>query len=399
MTVDQIDDLLQQWQQKMDVATGNILQLLDNPTYKDLVKRNRDGKLQGVTKDAVEPALGALDEMWSVFPLLSDVLDKARKARADLPRLFNSDELQAIEDLLTGSSITITTQIPFAQRDLLTPAETTSSMTPDRVLDLMVTSYKKARDVVNAIEQAQPGLISKLADAVREAEQLVALAGSLGESASPELGQVQKKVDELKQLVSADPLGCSDGFEQEIVPLLAPVRASLAKVKTHRDQVDKDMSTAAGLLTELEASHAAAKAAAVERKLKVSIDEAITEPLDDTVIDGTPQSLKPWLARLQGLLPTNWRSVSVGVANWLMQARTRLAQSRKAVEENNKPLEERRELRGRLDALKVKAASLGLGEDAELAKVAGAAREALFSRPTPLAKARELVAEYGRRLK
>lgn len=404
MQIDELDKLLQAVKLKREAATNNILELQDNDTYKSLVAKSRKkGALTGVTEVRVAAALGALDEMWSVFPLLTAVLDRANDLRTKIPKLFPADEIQAIVDLLKGPSVKITVQTPFAQRDLYTPSESTTDMTPERVFELMVSAFKKARDLVTEVEKAQDEFIPKLADVVRETEELRKLATALGESGNAELTLVDQKVEELKKITSSDPLGVQTGFESAISPLLDPIRTHLQKVGGQRQTVEQDLATARTLLAQLEESHTKAKAAAAERELKVTVDqpETIAKPLSDSVIDGDAksQALKPWLTRLEATFATNWKAASVGVASWLMQARQRLEASEKAVTENTQPLDERRELRGRLESYKVMAARQGLGEDQALAAIAREAHALLFSRPTPLAKARELVRQYQQGLK
>jgi hypothetical protein len=65
---------------------------------------------------------------------------------------------------------------------------------------------------------------------------------------------------------------------------------------------------------------------------------------------------------------------------------------------NEALLRERRDLRGLLDALRAKAQACGRSEDAQLAALGQEAWQLLQGRPTPLARAQELVAEYEARL-
>ncbi len=402
MQIDELDKLLQEVQRKREVATQNILDLHDNDVYKSLVLKQRKKLLAGNTEQLVTAALGALDEMWSVFPLLTDVLDRAKDLRTKVPRFSNADEIDAIVKLLTGPSVKITVQTPFAERDLFTSAESTKEMTPTRVFELMVTAFTKARDMVTAIEKAQDEFLPKLAAVVRETDELRKLATSLGESGLAELAVVDQKVEELKKFTASDPLAVQAGFEQEVEPLLGPVRAKLKSVEGHRKAVDADFATAKNVIAQLEASHKKAKEAVAERELKVTVDnpETLAKPIDDSVIDGDANSmaLKPWLSRLENTLANNWKAASVGIANWLSQARQRLEASEKAVTDNTQPLDERRSLRGMLEAYQVKAASFGRGEDPELARISREARALLFSRPTPLTKARDLVRQYQQAL-
>jgi hypothetical protein len=61
-------------------------------------------------------------------------------------------------------------------------------------------------------------------------------------------------------------------------------------------------------------------------------------------------------------------------------------------------LDLRRELRGRLSALKAKALARGVAEDSKLVPLAQKAAELLHARPTPIEEAAWLVSQYEARL-
>jgi hypothetical protein len=72
--------------------------------------------------------------------------------------------------------------------------------------------------------------------------------------------------------------------------------------------------------------------------------------------------------------------------------------SEEARERNNAPLELRRELRGRLTALRAKAHARGAAEDSRLVDLAQRAMTALYAKPTPIDEASRLVQQYEARL-
>ncbi len=91
-------------------------------------------------------------------------------------------------------------------------------------------------------------------------------------------------------------------------------------------------------------------------------------------------------------------SVGVGLNNWITKAKEYIATEKETWEANKTPLDTRQELRGRLDALTAKALARGLVENATLSELAAQAKQLLYTRPTPLAKAAELVSLYEKRL-
>jgi hypothetical protein len=72
--------------------------------------------------------------------------------------------------------------------------------------------------------------------------------------------------------------------------------------------------------------------------------------------------------------------------------------ARAALAANRLPLDTRQELRGRLDALSAKALAKGKVEDAILADLAIRARQVLYTSPTALDLAMNLVESYEQRL-
>jgi hypothetical protein len=88
----------------------------------------------------------------------------------------------------------------------------------------------------------------------------------------------------------------------------------------------------------------------------------------------------------------------VGLTNWTNKLQVYTNSARSALTANRLPLDTRRELRGRLDALKAKALAKHKAEDPILAEVAAQARQVLYTSPTDLNLAIDLVQQYERRL-
>jgi len=171
------------------------------------------------------------------------------------------------------------------------------------------------------------------------------------------------------------------------------VRRRLAAIQAARTRLDTDLAAAAARLIALEEALAQAKTAYDERVLKVTVDNAdsLPGPCADSVID----ALKSWLGRLQKALQQGkWRAAQLGFGNWQAQLDARLAECQTVARENARLLNRRRELRGLLDSLKAKAVDTGLAEDQALADLYRRAYALLYSRPTPLATAEKLVADY-----
>lgn len=89
-----------------------------------------------------------------------------------------------------------------------------------------------------------------------------------------------------------------------------------------------------------------------------------------------------------------WREARAVLEQWTARARSLLEQARRIARVNSAPIETRNELRGLLDACQAKATRLGLIEDPRLAGVFEQAHDSLYTAPTDLVRASELVHRY-----
>jgi len=390
----EVEAAVARWNSDLQLATKNIIELMDDVYYKWLAGDggHAPATLQGLTERAVTPAIKALDELWQVLPALTTVLDEVNERHQHLPRFMAADELFEIQRLITGASVKITTKTTYAQRGLLTPDEVTRAATPERILHAMVEAYGQAKAVVVKVSDALRRLNDQLDQSAREVKELRALADALGEPV-PELRLVEAKLADLQTEIMSDPLSVADGFDVEILPTIAPVRRRLADMKAEHTRLHTDLASADALIVALEEALAQAKTAYDERVLKVTVDNAdsLPSPFADPVID----ALKSWLGRLkQTLQQGKWRAAQIGFGNWKAHLDARLAECQTVATENARLLNRRRELRGLLDSLKAKAVDTGLAEDQALAELHRRAYALLYSRPTPLATAEKLVSDY-----
>ena len=399
VTLEQIDLALAEWQGKLNLASTNLLELDDLFTYKRL--RWTAGKsLAGVTKDKVVPALAAMDQLWQSLALLTDTVNRAQALRKSASRLWASERSgREIEQILTGPSILMpAAPTPLAQRELLSTADSTLSLTPKQLLSTMMGAFDAAKSTILAVDAAWNRLEPLLADAEREATSLQALAEGLGEPPPPDLASGRQKIEGLRARVATDPLGVQTDFAAELSPPLARARAWLDDLARQRDRVRADQTRARGLLQDLTAVTQKWAAAYEECRQKVVAAQEAVPPPDTVQIT----DLGAWLATLDAALGQgHWKAARIGLDRWLLTAEADLAAARAALASNQAPLEKRAELRGCLASLRVKAqayAARGIALAPALGAVADQADRLLASRPTPLEEAARLVADYETRL-
>jgi len=399
VNLEQIDQLLADWKKKIDLVSQNLINLHGLPTYQRLtgVSGFPKTELTGVTQARVTPAMDAMSNLFQHFDLLVTTISKAVELRKQVPRFLGSEQkIREIEEILTGASIQLAfVQIPLAQRGLLSAATTANAIAPNELLAAMTNAFEVARDAVVAVDEAWLHLEPNLAAAEAEMISLQKLADSLGQGSSSELVAARAKLAALHNWIESDPLGVSADFDGEIKPLIVQVKATLEQLVKQQNKIREDFAAAVHLLKQLVELNRQAETAFAESQEKVVDHSTLQTPLAQEQID----ALSQWLTRLETKFAEGFLNpVRVGLENWTAKVKEYIAAQERAYTANRAPLETRQELRGRLDALKAKALARGLAEDAILTELAHNAKQLLYTRPTPLDQAAELVTQYEKRL-
>jgi hypothetical protein len=399
MTLPQIDAALADWDAKLQRASDNLVALMHLTAYQRLKGEGGWPRAQvaGDTAARVLPVLEDMHDLWTYYSLFQDVVQRAKELRGSLSLLLPArGTLAEIERLLGGRSIKLpVVTTPLEQRGLLTASEVTESVTPERLLAVMNELFEQTRDAVMAVDAAWDQLPEILVRHETELSALEVLAGSLGQNAPAELTEARKRLTAMRELSDTDPLAALARCD-ELTPILQTARSRLEEQVKECDRVRTALVAARNLLKKLEETQRLAREICAERELKVRVDDAVLPQLAD---NGLVEAQGPWLAKLEATVAEGkWRAARVGLTRWTTSAEQYLAQAAAAHRASASLLHERRDLRGLLDALKAKAAACGRSEDGELAALEGEARQLLYARPTPLARARQVVAEYQQRL-
>jgi hypothetical protein len=398
LTLVQIDRLLTDWQQKASAANQNLLDLDDLSAYQRLKGvGNPPSNVTGTTQQKASSALTAIDRLFEDVELLNLTLDRSRKLRRDLPAFFVSDsDLAEIEKLLTGQSIQLSaTQIPLAQRDLISLNQQTQTISLAGLLDRMIANFTIARDTFIAIETAWIELESQLISTHHSLIELKQLAEKLQVAIPASLIIAETNFTNLQLQIDRDPLGVNHTFTQDLTPLINDTRRELATLAQQRQQLQSDFASAPKYLQELRQVNQDSIEAYTETHAKIIHRLPVPCPLPaEELIE-----LDRWLERLvakfeSGLIPP----VRVGLTNWLSKVHSYTKTAQSALTANRLPLDTRQELRGRLDALTAKALAKGKAEDPILTDLAIQARQVLYTSPTDLNLATNLVKSYEQRL-
>ena len=348
--------------------------------------------LTGTTAQRWAQARHDLTSLWQWFSQLNDVLEKATTLRGSKPRL-DPDPLAKLDWLVNGPSIELSTaDIPLAERGLFGPAETTIRCSPPELLDRMRAAFDQVVSVIGTCSQRWSAVDAKLRPLDDQLAEAQRLADAVGERHRPELDRARSQLDGLRRSAMCDPMSTSDTSVDGVAASLASVTADLRRVVQLRDNLSARVGEARDLMTELRATTAAVTDAR---------DTALAKIARPAVIDPRPvaDNVERELSRVVTMADQgDWQAAANLLVQWTTRCRDALAEAQRALAANRAPMATRDELRGRLDAYRAKANRLGLLEDPVVAGLHARAKAVLFTAPTDLVTADELVRRYQQAL-
>ncbi len=389
MTLDKLDQLLAEWKSIMDTAAQNLVELHNLPSYEILIGASGSPKLKlaGVTERHMAPAMTAIEQLLDQFGLLSDTIQRANGLRSHFSRFPGWDrfsgsdaKVREIHSLLTQASIAL----PNPKGSFTAAPD--GAITPRQLLAQMNESFRIAQSSLLEVDRIWKQLDGKLADA--------ALFLNV-HSAEASVDPLRRQVEALRARVITDPMGANADFDRDIQPVLDRTRSAVETLVQQRANVTQNLERGRELLRSLVDLRQEAQRSYTECKEKITAHAPPTPPLPVDRI----AALYDWLMRLEAKLAEGHVDpVCIGLENWTGHVTELIAVEQRACAENRAPVELRRELRGRLSALKAKASARGLGEDAALSQLAARLDTLLHARPTPMREVTDLVSRYEARL-
>jgi hypothetical protein len=339
--------------------------------------------LSGTSAAKWSAASAALTELWRRHGLLEDLLKRADKVR-------RSEELRA---LLDGPSVQLATaDVPLAKRTLLAASQTTECCTTAELLAGMSAAFDEVKLVVSAIGDAWDTLIPKLDVARQVLQASTRLADELGEAGRPDLQSAHDEFERLNAAITTDPLSATPADADTLTLTLRALLDDLEGSAALRRGFDARVLEAHKLLERVSTAVRAAQAAHDEVLSKISV------PTVPPVAD-IPHGLAAELTGIVDLAAQgSWREARRALEAWTAGTTSLIGDAQRALEANRAPIEARNQFRALLDAYQVKAKRLGHLEDADLAEIYERARAALYTAPTDLADAAQLVRRYQQRL-
>ena len=399
-TIEVVDTLLAGWEARLRRMDENLIALESDDAYQLLAgKAGRRAPLLGVTRERVLPALDAVTELFQQRELLTDVVDRARAARASISALTfwdREEKLALVVRLLRAPSIDLGVRpLPLAERSLLDEHQHDLLLEPEALLAGMVRDFERARDVILSVARAWKELGLRLTELRREIQALRALSARVGGAASSELEAADHALAALAELVQKDPLGCAARPAVPSLPELATIRSRLEAEAAAAERVALALDLARARRRSLAEVHARAEAAFAEASRAIEdASTCLTAPIDEPHLGG----LDAWLEKLTATAAAHrYAAAEIGLARFHETAEGYLASEQRAEEEAGAATGARAELQGRLSARRAQAAALAARAGVDRAPLEVQARDAerlLRAHPIPLAQARRAVDAY-----
>lgn len=388
MSIQEIDSTLQRLRGAAEAIGANLIEVELDPNRGLL----DSSALEGESAVRWGEANTMLAQLWQWHALLEQLLDRAARLRGARPRL-PAKRLEELRELLEGASIELSSEhVPLEQRDLLGGTQSALRCTPDELLERASAAFDQAKTVLVAAGNAWDAFLPRLNAARVKLQESAELGRALGEGEPPDLDHAEKRLSELTENLSKDPLAVSGQEILELERSLQAVLADLEGLGQLRRQIATLLVDARKLLEEL-LRVAREGTDAHEQVLVKIVTPATCEPLS---IDGVLERQLEDAERIAG--HGAWREARTVLEQWTARTRSLLDQARRIDCENRAPIQMRNELRGLLDACQAKATGLGMIEDLQLAGMYKLAHDSLYTAPTDLAKATELVHGYRQAL-
>lgn len=357
----------------------------------------RGAALAGITERRWAETSAAMAALWQQFATYGGLLGQAREVRARRSRP-NDDDLAELTALLTDPVVELDSEhVPIERRGLTGPAQVTERITVTELLDRMKASFAVVIGVLAAADTAWSAAIARLDPLTDELHEVSVLAESVAagdRATSATLDRLRAALDEARERVVTDVLAvAADDPLPRIAAEVAGLRTRLADLAVVRDTVDTRLAELDGLLSDIEAAEATAE------QTWTAVVEKIATPGLPAPTGERSARLRPRLGALARRRDEgDWSRLAAEAGELERDATTALDDARRSLRAISGLLDRRAELRGRLEAYRVKAARLGHGEDLALEKAYAQAHHVLFTAPCDLAAATRALNRYQQAL-
>lgn len=340
--------------------------------------------MTGETKRRLANAAAQASALWPLLVSVGRRLDEARTQAGEGGGILNrrSDELETLLD---------TPLEPIAAEGF----EGRQLRLAEAVNEIRQ-RYQAVRDGASEIEALWLSVLPRTDAALATLHALGEDQTELGIT-EPLISRAQALANDLNERLVTDPLSVHKDDGLNLDDLVAKASRQIASLQAGREDLADDLVDAKQLLGQLRTLRSRAVANRIESEAKVLKPSGLSQVPSEAIFDHPDKGLGAQLRRVT--TTDNWSSQRALLDLWLASAR-RLENQLSLVESANAaPLNARASLRGRLSAYQAKMAAVGLAEDLDLSGIVDAATDELFTVPTDLERAADLIADLAERLR
>ncbi len=396
MTLGQLDDVLKSWKARLSAIAENLLELQTDATYQSLTGTGGLDRvtITGLTAERVSLALRTVNELFLRFGLLQSTVDRAEEIRKGLPAMFGAEpRLRELHKLLFTPSIELqASEVPLADRHLLSGMKQAERISPEELLDSMTRTFAEVRDAVSAVGEAWTEYGTSYDRMDVEIARLRCQTAMPSRLMAPALDALEASLKGLQEQVPGDPMGALVALRVRVEPGLATANQRVIAA----EQMGRSLRAAGARWRAMEGLHREATGVVAEAKARLTAAEGRCELVPEAKL----QALGEWLGRLERKCDDGaLEAVGIGLQNWSAAAESCAAQDQAALAACEARLASRGELRGRLEALKAKVRSCGLTADGDLCSLSQGAEALLYAHPLDLRLAGAALARFEQRLR
>ena len=380
----EIDDLLARYGAAEQRIGANLVELDDHPTYGLLASDT----LSGVTAEQLGGSVAEVPRMWALLDALRRHLDVARSTRGR--GKVNTERRTQLVHLLTGQSVVVdVVDTPLTKRDIAQAGSAERRFTIERVIDEIRDLYTPLRDGIAAIDEVWRDVLPRLDAADTTLGDLKDELTELGTS-EPLVSMGLRRLDELRTAVMDDPLSIESDAGPKLDELVRDAAHHVGELRQSHDELAVDLVRTEELVASARALRARAATAHAEVLAKIAPPHDISRAPSEAFIDQLADQAAE-LRRSTG----PWQHTRQWLTGWLDRAERLVDQLTRVELRNRRPLEKRSQLRGLLKAYRAKAAAVGVIERDHVADLADAAHSELYTSPTDIGRAEDLVAQLA----
>jgi hypothetical protein len=385
-----VDAALGQAQTEVTRLGGRLFEL-------DAERERRATEADGLQGDSAAEWQSALDQitvMWAWYHALSEAVSSiATRRESSDPDRENTDTWWRE---LTGPSIELPAEsMELARRCLPAEAVAAATWAIRPLVALISKVLETAAETITSVLAMRDVALPKLDEIEASLAHSEATARAAGVRVPNEAASVKNRLDRLRAQLASDPMAVPLEVFAQLTAAVARIGhqvdesvGELRGVEENLDHIDADLEAAQGDL-----ARGRRDLAEVEAKIA---RQARPRPADDTdSLARRSVELQGRLTQARRLLAAGDRAGAARLAGVLGPSALDLrATAGTLAGAAAEPLTRRRELRGRLDAYRAKAHSLGRAEDPTLLELYRRAEDALYTAPCDLDEAERRLAGY-----